>query len=186
MKMQHHHENQSVNVKVVPNEVLLNEGFPGFENRFLSSDRPRGGQLQAPGKELRSTLYMSEIAAKKSIHFYSFLSFAGAGGCVSQSVVDKHSGQQCRGCRWPQLSPQLSCAVRAVPVAVVLWASPPHPAPLYRGPRAPRSRLGRLELPRPRASPEEEEEEGFHRAPFPAAPVSVRTRNPHRRVLRRH
>lgn len=72
--MQHHHENKSVNAKVVPNEVLLlNEGFPGFESRFLSSDILRGGQLHTPGKELRSTLCVSGLAAKKSIHFYIFL-----------------------------------------------------------------------------------------------------------------
>lgn len=59
--------------KVVPNEVLLNEGFPGFESQFLSSDILRGGQLHTPGEKLRSALYMSGVAAKKSVHFYLFL-----------------------------------------------------------------------------------------------------------------
>lgn len=93
--MQHHHENKSVNAKVVPNEVLLNEGFPGFESRFLSSDILRGGHLHTPGKELRSSLYMSGVAAKKPIHFYFFLKLPVTVRFVSQ-VIDKHAGVEQR------------------------------------------------------------------------------------------
>lgn len=150
--------------------------------------------MHSPGKELRRSLYMSEVAAKKSIPFYFFLSLPVTAWLCEPVGYRQTRGlvagraEQCRECRWPQPHSCPSCLGCAGGRGAFGIASSPSPARTggRAGGTAWSRRPGRLELPYPRASPEEEEEEGFHRAPFPAAPVSVRTRNPHRRVLRRH